>query len=121
MSRYLLPEQLKSNLRLGKSVEQWLGHQQEDGYVILKYIAIEKERNGEYSLLYMEHIDEGNESFLDIYDFSYVDPDEPAVINLFDSVEEVLDFALNTYGASLDKYVSAGMIQEEYADYLNER
>lgn len=87
----------------------------------MKYITIEKERNGEYSVLYIEHIDEGNEDFLDIYDFSYVDPDEPAVINSFDSVEESLDFALNTHGASLDKYVSAGMVQEEYADYLRRK
>lgn len=121
MSRYLIPEQLKTNLSLGKAVEQWLGHQQGDGYVILKYIAVEKERNGEYSLLYIEHIDEGNKDFLDIYDFSYINPDEPAVINAFDSIEETLDFALNTYGASPDQYVPAGMIQDDYANYLNNR
>jgi hypothetical protein len=32
MPTYLTPEQLEANLSVGKSVEQWLGHQNEEGY-----------------------------------------------------------------------------------------
>jgi hypothetical protein len=121
MLKYLLPEQLKTHLSLGKTVEQWLGHKQEVDYVILKYVNLVREKDGNYTVMHFEVIDEGDEGFLDIDDFSYVDPDEPAVVNSFDSVQEVLDFAQNTYGASLDRYLASGMIQDEYARYLQSR
>jgi hypothetical protein len=121
MIKYLLPEQLKTNLSLGKAVEQWLGYKDQDDYVVLKWVSIQKERNGDYTIMYIENFDDGNEDFLDIYAFSYIDPDEPAVINSCKSAEDVLVFALNTYGASFDKYVAQGMIQNEYANYLKSK
>jgi len=49
-----------------------------------------------------------------------VDPDEPfGVINTFSSISDALAFASLTYNATEDKYVSSGMIQEEYRVYLN--
>lgn len=55
--------------------------------------------------MFTESLDEGNEDFTDIYDFSCLDPDEPAVITTFDSVKEALDFCTVNYHASNDKYV----------------
>lgn len=119
---YLQNEQLKTNLSLGRTVEQWLGYKQEDGYVVLRWISIEKESSDEYSLAYMESFDEGNEDFLDIYSFSTLDPDEPlGIVNTFSTIDEVISFSLDEYGAKIDKYVSTGMIQEEYRIYLNKK
>ncbi|SEP44775.1 hypothetical protein [Mucilaginibacter sp. OK283] len=120
MKQYLTEEQIKSNVRLGKSIEQWLGFTGEDDCVILKWLRIDKEKNQGYSVSYFESFDEGNEDLLDIYEFLLLDPDEPfGVINTFASIDEALEFATQTYNASNTKYVSAGMIQEEYRDYLN--
>jgi hypothetical protein len=118
MIRYLGEEQLKTNLRLGKSIEQWLSTNRVDNYSIIKWLTIEKEMDGVYNVAYIESFDEGNEDFIDIYEFSTIDPDEPhGIVNTFNSVEEALKFSIITYGASSDKFVSAGMIQEEYRDY----
>ena len=119
---YLQNEQLRTNLSLGKTVEQWLGYKREEDYIILRWISIEKENSDEYSVAYIESFDEGSDDFLDIYEFSALDPDEPlGVINTFSTIDEALDFSLNEYGAKIERFVSTGMIQEEYRTYLNER
>ena len=56
-----------------------------------------------------------------MYAFSYLHPDEPELLNNFDSVEEALQFALTNYNAKPDKFVNPGMIEDEYRDYLKTR
>ncbi len=122
MGHYLKEEQLKSSLRLGKAVEQWLTFTKEQDYVILKWLRIDKEKNDSYTVAYFESFDEGNFDFLDIYEFSLLNPDEPfGVINTFNSVEDALIFSKSTYDASNEQYVTSGMIQEEYRNYLSKR
>jgi len=101
-------------------VEQWLGVVQEADHTILRWLSIDKESDESFSVAYFESFDEGNEDFLDIYAFSLVDPDEPfGVIDTFSSVADAVEFAEATYKASPNKYTAAGMIQEEYRDYIN--
>ncbi|WP_286841952.1 MULTISPECIES: hypothetical protein [Sphingobacterium] len=120
MMRYLNEDEIQSRLRLGKSVEQWLGVVQETDYTILRWLSIDKVSDESFSVAYFESFDEGNEDFLDIYSFSLVDPDEPfGVIHTFSSVADALEFVGLTYKASPHKYTSAGMVQEEYRDYIN--
>lgn len=122
MERYLKEEQLKANLSLGKAVEQWLTYIKEQDYVILKWLRIDKEKNGTYTVAYFESFDEGNSDFLDVYEFSLLDPDEPfGTISTFNSIEDALEFSKVTYNAADSKYVTAGMIQEEYRFYLSKR
>jgi len=118
--RYLNKDEIQSRLRLGKSVEQWLGVVQEADYTILRWLSIDKGSDESFSVAYFESFDEGNEDFLDIYAFSLVDPDEPfGVIHTFSSVADALEFAAVTFKASPNKYISAGVIQEEYRYYIN--
>lgn len=118
--KYLDFEQVKTNLSLGKSIEQWLGFEKKDDYVVLKWISIIREKAGKYSTVYIECFDEGNEDFLDIYEFSMIDPDEPyGVINEFQNYDEAIEFAIVEYGASKERFVNSGMIQEEYLNYMN--
>lgn len=85
--KYLDQEQLLTNLKLGKSVEQWLGAKKERGYVKLNWIRIDKEKGGEYTVAFIEVFDHGNEDFLDIYAFTPISPDEPfGVIKTFRSI-----------------------------------
>ncbi|UOE51445.1 hypothetical protein MTO98_10185 [Mucilaginibacter sp. SMC90] len=119
--KYLSSEQLKTNLSSGKPIEQWLSHQKQDDYTILKWLRIDKEKDSTYSVSYMECFDEGDEDFLDIYEFAPLDPDEPFTINSFSNINEALFFAINKYQASESRFVAAGMIQEEYKEYLMAR
>ncbi|WP_426792344.1 hypothetical protein [Sphingobacterium sp. WOUb80] len=119
MIQYLTDDQIRTRLRLGKSVEQWLDDVQEDDYTILKWLSIDKENDESFSVAYFECFDEGDEDFMDIYAFSLIDPDEPfGVIHTFPSIVDALEFATFTYKASSNRYISTGMIQEEYRDYI---
>jgi len=119
MLQYLTDGLIRTRLRLGKSVEQWLDDVQEDDYTILKWLSIDKENDESFSVAYFECFDEGNEDFMDIYAFSLIDPDEPfGVIHTFPSIVDALEFATFTYKASSYRYISTGMIQEEYRDYI---
>lgn len=121
MKRYLTDIQLKSNLSLGFAVEQWLGHYREENYTIIRWLRIEKARDQTYAVAYFECFDEDDDNFLDIYEFSLVNPDEPyGSLSQFDNCEDALSFSENVYQASIEKYVSVGMIQEEYRDYLRQ-
>ncbi|MDQ1149671.1 hypothetical protein QE382_001655 [Sphingobacterium zeae] len=120
MMRYLNKDEIQSRLRLGKSVEQWLGVVQEADHTILRWLSIDKKSDESFSVAYFESFDEGNEDLLDIYAFSLVDPDEPfGVIHTFSSVADAVAFAEATYKASPNKYILAGVIQEEYRYYIN--
>jgi len=117
--RYLNKDEIQSRLRLGKSVEQWLDDVQEDDYTILKWLSIDMESDESFSVAYFESFDEGNEDFLDIYAFSLINPGEPfGVIHTFPSIVDALEFATFSYKASSHRYISTGMIQEEYKDYI---
>ncbi|MFD2967195.1 hypothetical protein [Sphingobacterium bambusae] len=120
MEKYLNEEQIRSRLGAGRSVEQWLGFVEKDDFTILKWLSIDCVKNEGVAVVYQECVDEGGEEFLDIYEFSPIDPDEPfGVISTFSSIADALDFAVLTYNASNAKYVASGMIQEEYLNYIN--
>lgn len=120
MKNYLTEEQLESNLSLGIAVEQWLGTINEGDYIIIRWLRIDRERDRNYTVAYFECFDDGNEGFLDIYEFSRLNPDELyGVLSEFDNFNDALNFAETSYESSNSRYVSAGMIQEEYSDYLN--
>ena len=119
--RYLLPEQLRANLSLGKPVEQWLPPWQHDDYVVLRRVGIHKEKSTRYTTSCVECFDDGDVNFIDIYEFSPLQPGEPEVLTSFDSVDESLQFVIKTYDASAEKFMTAGMIQEGYKTYLASR
>ena len=119
MAKYLTIEQLKTNLILGKPVEQWLSHEEKDDYRVLKWLRIDKEKDLSYSATYFECFDDGNADFTDIYEFSLLDPDGPEIVNVFTSIDDILDIVKVAYEASIEKFVPAGMIQEEYKLYLS--
>lgn len=116
-----MPEQLRDNLSLGRSVEQWLGPAIFPDYVTLRTLTISKERDSTYTTSYVEYFDDGHEDFTDIDAFSYLHPDEPELLNNFDTVDEALQFVLTSYNATPDKFVNTGMLQDEYRDYLKTR
>lgn len=116
MALYLSRLELQARLHIGKEVEQWLGHTNEDDYTVIKWIYLAQEDRHRYSVNYVESFDEGDEHWQQVPEFSLLDPDaeEQAV---FDSVEEAVDFAVHTYGAAPDRFIPGGMLAAEYATY----
>ncbi|SHH75468.1 hypothetical protein SAMN04488109_5161 [Chryseolinea serpens] len=122
MGIYLENSQLITYLRLGKTIEQWLGTTKEQEETIIKWLSIASEKDGTYRVTYHEVFDEGSEDLLDIYDFSVPDPDlEFGESDSFATYEEALEFSRQKYGCRDDKFVTAGQIQEEYRLYLLSR
>ncbi len=122
MIKYLSEPQLRTHLQIGKPVEQWISHSEVEDYIILKWLRIDKDKSGKYNVCYFESFDEGGLDFLEVYAFSAVDPDEPyGIITSLASIEDALDFAVRVYNATNDKFVPAGMIQEEYEVYLKNK
>ena len=89
------------------------------GDTIIKWLTIESEKNGTYRVTYFEVLDEGNEDFLDIYEFSAFDPDLPfGKSESLATGEGALEFSRQRYGCRDDKFVNVGLIQEEYRLFL---
>ena len=116
MSFYLTKPELLARIRLGKEVAQWLGHVDEAHYTIIKWLTVGK-NGSQYYVLYQESLDDGDEEFCDIVEFSPVDPDADEEAS-FDSAEDAVNFAIKQHSASIDKFVASSMINEEYARYL---
>jgi hypothetical protein len=115
MALYLSALEVHARVRAGKVVEQWLGHAEESGYTVLKWLYIAPDRR-QYCVTYCESFDEGNEEWHDVAAFSLLDPDADETA-FFDSVEDAVAFAIHTHGASPERFVAGGMIQQEYAKY----
>ena len=116
MAFYLAKQELLARIHLGKTVAQWLTHVEVADYTTIKWLTIGRDNN-QYYVLYQESFDEGDEEFWDIVEFSPVDPDADEEAS-FDFAEDAVKFAIKQYGASIDKFVAGGMINEEYARYL---
>ena len=118
---YLTENQIASQLNLGRSVEQWLGHKNENEYRLIKWLRIDCEKMGHFSVTCFEVFDEGFHASLDIYSFSALDPDYPyGDIITFDKKEDALNYAQNSCGAFSNKFVGAGVIQDIYAEFLRQ-
>jgi hypothetical protein len=115
MARYLSPLELAARVRLGKEVEQWLSHSEEADYTVLRWIYISKDKQ-QYTVNYIESFDDGSEEWTDVTEFSQLDPDEE-VEHSFTSVEEAVEFAVQTYAASRGRFLPGGMLHTEYLAY----
>jgi hypothetical protein len=118
-NKYLSTEQLHASLSIGKAVEQWLNYTQNEQYNIIRWLRIDKESNGGYTVAYFESFDEGCTAVLDLYAFSSVDPDEPyGILQTFETISEAVNYCITSYHASAENFVAAGMIQHEYELFL---
>jgi hypothetical protein len=121
VSTYLSTAELEARLHLGKGAEQWLSYVQESEYAFIRWLSIDKDRS-QFTVTYFKSFDEGDEGFHDVHEFSVLDPEEApyGVTHEFNSAVEAIAFVVETYGASADKFVASGMIQDEYAKHLRQ-
>ena len=118
MGRYIDKQQINTYLNLGKTIEVFLGRINIDR-TVLSYLELTKTKNTKIQLTIFEHYDEGNLNWLDIYDFSYIDPDEEFETIEFDDVENAIEEIKARFQLDEVKFVNQGVIQDEYRDLLN--
>jgi hypothetical protein len=118
--KFLTSDQAIDRLRMGRAIEQWLGHATFPTYRSIKWLRIDREVAGTFSLAIFEAFDDGNTSMLDIYSFEPVDPDLPnGSVFIFETPEEAIAAAIER-GASPEKFVGSGLIQDLYGTFLQE-
>jgi len=117
--RYISPIDVRQWLENGRAVEQWLSVRADGDDRVIKWVCIHRERRGGYGTTLFEIYDQGNESFIDIYEFQSYDPDEPyGLMKTFDDWESALAHAVTELGANPERFVSDGVIQDEYKDFI---
>jgi len=118
--KFLLPNQATDQLKAGRAIEQWLGHNNAPNYRSIRWLRIDPEKAGTFNLAVFEVFDDGTPEMLDVYGFEAVDPDLPSgSISAFTTPEEAIAAAVQR-GASAEKFVGMGIIQDLYAAFLNE-
>lgn len=116
--KFLLPNQSIEQLKAGRAIEQWLGHNDFPNYRSIRWLRIDPEKGGTFNLAVFEVFDDGNEGMLDVYSFEAVDPDFPnGSISKFETPADAITGAIN-FGAGEDRFVGAGLIQELYGAFL---
>lgn len=122
MTRYLVLPFVRTALNLGKPVEQFLGGFSANGHPAVRWIELRPESD-EIVLSLYEVYDEGSEDWLDLYEFERatdddLEQDEPAAEHRFSTLDDALAAAAERYGAHPERFVNAGVIQDEYHDHL---
>jgi hypothetical protein len=112
--KYLLENQIKGCLRPNKSIEQIIGKFEVGKHLAIRYISIVKEKD-KYCLMLHDIFDDRDEGIEDIYEFSYVEPDDMygKEIKESSSLEEILIFAQEEYDSSNERYLTLGFLNED--------
>ena len=117
--RHVAQTFLESTLTRGKPLEQFMGSVSGVPAEALRWLEV---RLGESRFEVWVHDveDVGNESWIDIYAFPYVQGDPPdAPAASFSSAGEALAFAYSKFGARATRWVNQLVAQDEYSDYLH--
>jgi hypothetical protein len=117
MGRYLDNQTVKTYLNLGKTIEVFLGRIS-DNREIISFLEFKKTNTNNIEVTYIEVYDEGNLEFLDLYSFSFVDPDMNFEKFNFENIDSAIEFIRDKFKLNEIKFVNAGIIQDEYADLL---
>jgi hypothetical protein len=112
-SRYLPKNELQFIHSRGKAIEQFLARELVDGRPRVKWIEIRSGLSG-VELWNFEAEDLGSAESMDVYE--WIDPGIDAPRAIFPTIAAALDFASEAFGASLDRWVNQGVVQDEYRD-----
>jgi len=75
--RHLTIDGAASVLRRGRVVDQLIEISPAYGTEVIRYVSISPTKEGSFDVALIERFDEGRPDLLDVYAFSYVDPDPP--------------------------------------------
>jgi hypothetical protein len=115
--RHILEIDIPITLRRGKSVEQFLGRSLADEEYI-RYVEL-RPNDGLVEVWVYDVEDVGDEEYLDLYDFPYLEPDGPdSPLATFNDAIAAVQFASSSLSANPDRWVNFGIGQSEYLDYI---
>jgi hypothetical protein len=116
MRRYLTRSECEAALNRGRQIEQFLGGYLEGCDPAIRYAVVRRENERLVATVY-EHYEPSDANFFDVGEFRSVQPDSDPEDHYFDSLDEAISFLTYDRGASPDKFVNQGMVDEEYKDY----
>jgi hypothetical protein len=116
--KYIDKNQILTYLNIGKCLEQWLSPLEMDGYEIIRFIEIEKNKSDVYILRYIQVFNEGSLDFLDINEFSSIDPDRGYEQIEFEDFNMMIKYIIDNFSCSIDRFQNRGMCQDDYEKYL---
>ncbi|KAA9004424.1 hypothetical protein FJU31_00820 [Stenotrophomonas cyclobalanopsidis] len=115
--RHLSHFDLLANLRNGRSVEQLLSGRWEGDVEVIRFLGIDRDRDGRWTVRLYEVADVGTPDYLDLYSFPDVSEDpEDLPSATFSSIEPALEYACSALGADLQRFVNQGVAESEYID-----
>ncbi|WP_299991880.1 hypothetical protein [uncultured Pontibacter sp.] len=117
MNRNLTQQEVEASLTSGKTIEVFLGRISDDSEII-SWLDLQKTKDNLVEVTCYEVYDEGNLEWLDLYAFSFVDPDMEFESNQFETVEEAIRFIKGKYRLTEPKFLTRGAIQTEYENLL---
>lgn len=119
--RYLSLSEAEYALNQGKSLECFLGTCTRNATTGIRWFSVSR-RDEEIHLSVFESADLGRSEFLDLYEFGPLDPareqDEPDRMLVFKNFEAFVAEVEVLFPASSARLVNAGIVQDEYADFL---
>ena len=113
---------MTTSLSRGKSVECFLGGGRRGDTPTIRWVSVR--RNGDQiKATLWEAEDVGDAECLDIYSFPMLgeESDEPIALATFTELQDAIAHACQVWGADPKRFVSQGVVQDEYADYLASR
>lgn len=118
--KYIDESRIIHLLEVPRAIEQLLPSGLGDIGAAVRVIRIEKSRSGKYAVILLELEDDGAPDFLDVYEFSAVNPDFPyGRIEYFESAYDAVSYCCDELGADRGKFIGDGMIQDEYVAQLH--
>lgn len=117
MIQYLTQQEAGTLLNLGKTIEVFLGRNSEDKEIV-SWIGLQNSKNNRVEVSYYEVYDEGSLDWLDLYAFSFLDPDMDFETKKFNNVEEAINHIKEKYNLPEPKFLNRGGIQDEYKKLL---
>jgi hypothetical protein len=103
MTRYLNEQEIGTHINLGKTIEVFFGRNNEDNEII-SWLDLQKVENNQIQVTYYEVYDEGSLDWLDLYAFSFVDPDMEFETKKFNDVEDAVKYVKEKYNLPEPKF-----------------
>jgi len=111
---YLDFGQIKPMLNKGKTIEQFIGYTKSGDFTTIKWISIYMDKD-DYCIDFHEVFDDREEGIEDIYDFSYVEPDDMYGKRMYQTneFETLINWIFENYSISRDKFLPFDYLNEE--------
>jgi hypothetical protein len=122
--RHLTPDFAVSALERGAEIEQFLGGDPNANPASIRWVTIYS-AHGQFLVTLNEVEDVGTDDFFDVAEFPPLDPEENGgegrVVATTTTAHDALAAAHSTTQALPDRWVNAGVVDDEYADYRRAR